>query len=170
MPTQPQRPIPPHTSIAYDFCDVLDRIAQQKSVGPGWAKVIASAAVSLASSYFPQAAKAALGDQLVATHKSTAAQLPIAFKAAMTPADDFDRLGQQLADAARTAAMQSGADKTRVMQAVQAFIHQLAPVGGRATMTDSGDQSVVPSKKKQAPVDAFAAAFQGDLRSDMTPR
>lgn len=118
-------------------------------------------------------------------------------KAAMTPADDFDRLGQQVAQAARTAAMQAGADKTRVLQAVQAFIAQLVPTRGRTTLTDQGDQSVLPSKAKQAPfdapqsayealvkgeplstvpttkaapVDAFAAAILGDLRSDMMPR
>jgi hypothetical protein len=91
-------------------------------------------------------------------------------KATMTPADDFDRMGQQIAEAMRTCAMQAGADKTRVLEAGRAFAAQLAPVKGRATITDSGDQSVLPSKAKQAPVDAFAAALQGDLRSDMVPR
>lgn len=85
-------------------------------------------------------------------------------KVAMTPADAFDRIGQQVAAALRTAATQPGASQAQVEQAARAFIAQLVPVGGRATLTDSGDQSVMPSKGKayDPARDGLAIALNAD--------
>lgn len=67
--------------------------------------------------------------------------------------------------AALDAAYQSAGDWQPITDA-------LAKLGAPAkarVLTDSGDQSAMPSSSKSAP-DPFAAAFQGDLRSDMVPR
>lgn len=63
---------------------------------------------------------------------------------AAAPLDDFDRFGAQFAEAGRAAAMSPGASKSAVLKHMQACVAQLAPAaGGRQTVTDSGDQSVV---------------------------
>jgi hypothetical protein len=161
MPAQPQRPIPPYAEVMYDFCDVLERIAQQNAAGPGWAKVLASGAVSNAAAYFPGAAKSVLGAELVATHKSTAAKLPVRFK--LAPVDVVD----QALDRARmtaTEAAKNGPDAA-IAAEIDQFFTALAQkygvagsAGASATLTDSGDQSKLATKNTK--VDPLVAAIQ----------
>jgi hypothetical protein len=134
----PHRPIPPHAAVAYEFCDLLDAIAETNTAGPSWAKTLASAAIASAATYFPRAAKTTLGDRLIATYKSAAATLPVKLKAS-PPVDDFDQLGQQIAAAARTQAMQAGSDRATIMAHLRTVLAQLSDVQPKGrTLTDQG--------------------------------
>lgn len=141
---------PAYMNSAYDFIDLLDRIALQNPAGRAWAQTLASSAISSAAAYFPRAAKAVLGDQRIATHKSAAANLPARLKE--PPAADvidqaLDR-GRQTA----TEAAKLGPDSA-IAKEIDQFFAALAQkygvagsVGGGSTLSDSGDQSKPATK------------------------
>jgi hypothetical protein len=159
----PQRPIPLYEQLSYQFCDLIQEIVDTNPAGAAWAPALIGDAITNIATYFPRAAKAALGDQFIVAHKSAAATLPVRLKAS-APVDDFDRLGQQIAAAARTQAMQAGSDRATIMAHLGTVLAQLSAAQPHAgALTDQGASSLKSS-------DPLVAAFQGDLSSDMVPR
>lgn len=157
----PERATPAHTAIAYEFCDVLDEIADANAAGPGWAKVLASAAIASAAAYFPRAAKSVLGDTMVATYKSTAQKLPAKLK--VVPTDVIDQAIER-ARVTATEVAKLGPDDA-IAKEIDQFFTALAQKygvagssGGGAKLTDSGDGSKLATKT--ARVDPLIAAIQ----------
>lgn len=165
MTTQPQRPVPPHTAGAYDFVDVLDEIVAENRAGSAWAQALASDAITRAAALFPRAAKSVLGEQLIATHKSAAEQLPIRLKARYKVVGDPPPEVLAALDAAYT---RLGSDWPATIAALQQ-LGAPAPAHAR-TLTDQGASTLVETKRMEMPPLLPIKKKAYDVDADLTAR